>query len=252
MQTNPKITTLFLRIKQNIHRVFNLIYPRFCVVCKSKLNPNNEYNICLVCAASINLIKPPFCLKCGIGLEQLSRLRSNGCIECANKKYYFEQALSACKYTGIIKHCIHLFKYKHKRITGNILGDIVIKFMKDNFSVKNIDIITAVPLHKHRLRERGFNQSEIVANKLSEYFKIQNSFNNLCRIKKTISQVTLSAQQRKTNITGAFICKYPEKFKNKRILLIDDIFTTGATLNECARMLKKSGAKNVTCLTIAR
>ncbi|MFH1062391.1 MAG: ComF family protein [Candidatus Omnitrophota bacterium] len=235
-----------------MRRVFDLIYPRLCVFCKSKLNPSSEYNICTACAAGIKPIKVPFCLKCGTGLEHLSQIRQNGCSQCASKKYYFDQALSACKYKGMVKHCIHLFKYKRKRKTGILLGDILVRFLKDNFCEENIDLITAVPLHKHKLQERGFNQSEIIANKLSEYFKIKNSFNNLCRIKKTTAQVTLTARQRQLNTAGAFSCKHPEKFQNKRILLIDDIFTTGSTLNECARVLKESGAKSVTCLTIAR
>jgi competence protein ComFC len=252
MPKSPEFKTPFLRIKQSMHRVLDLIYPRFCVLCKSKINSRSEYNICAVCAAGIKPIKVPFCLKCGSALDQLSQLRQNGCSKCNNKKYYFDQVLSACKYTGLIKHCIHLFKYQRKRKTANLLGDILIRFLQDNFSKENIDLITAVPLHKHKLQERGFNQSQIIADKLSAHLKIKNSFNNLCRIKKTVSQVSLSAQQRKLNTKGAFSCKYPAEFQNKRILIIDDIFTTGSTLNECARVLKQSGAKTVTCLTIAR
>ncbi|MBU1043633.1 MAG: ComF family protein [Candidatus Omnitrophica bacterium] len=252
MRKDPEIQTSFLRIKQGIRRVIDLIYPRFCVFCHSKLNSNSDYNLCSQCALEINPIKAPFCLKCGAKLDQLSQIRYNGCNRCSNKKYHFDQVLSACKYKGMVKHCIHLFKYKRKRKTKNILSDILIRFLNENFCPKNIDLITAVPLHKHKLRDRGFNQSDLIADKISTALGIESSLDNLCRIKKTVSQVTLNAQQRQLNILGAFSCKNPEEFKNKRILLIDDIFTTGSTLDECARVLKQSGAKEVTCLTIAR
>ncbi|MBU1086165.1 MAG: ComF family protein [Candidatus Omnitrophica bacterium] len=252
MRKDPKTLNSFLRIKQITRGVFDLIYPRLCVFCRSKLYTSHDYNICAVCAAEIKPIKVPFCLKCGTSLDQISQIRYNGCGKCANKQYYFDQVLSACKYKGMLKHCIHLFKYKRKRKTKNILSDILIRFLQANFCPENIDLITAVPLHRHKLRERGFNQSELIAAKISSFFKIENSFNNLCRIKKTVSQVTLTAKQRQLNTTGAFSCKQPGEFKNKRILLVDDIFTTGSTLNECARVLKQSGAKKVTCLTIAR
>jgi len=252
MQENPTPQTSFVRIKQSIHRVFDLVYPRLCIFCHSKIKANNDYNICSACAAEIKTINAPFCLRCGAVLEQLSQIRVNGCSRCSNKKYYFDQVFSACKYKGKVKSCIHFFKYKRKIKTKNILSDLLIEFLNANFPTKNIDLITAVPLHKHKLQERGFNQSKLIADKLSEFFKIESSHNNLCRVKKTVSQVTLSAQKRKLNTADAFACKDPDKFKNKRILLIDDIFTTGSTLNECAKVIKQSGAKNITCLTIAR
>ncbi len=252
MQIGPKFEHLFAGIIRIVSILLDLIYPRFCLLCLKKINSASEYNICSLCALTIKPIKPPFCVKCGTVLKQISQIRNNGCSKCTNKKYYFDQALSACKYQGSIKTLLHLFKYKHKIKTGNFLADILIKFITDNLDINNIDLILAVPLHKHKFRERGFNQAQVLANRIGIKLGIRNSVNNLCRIKKTTSQVKLTADKRRNNTLGAFISKKPEEFKDKRILLIDDIFTTGSTINQCARILKQSKAARITCLTIAR
>jgi ComF family protein len=169
-----------------------------------------------------------------------------------NKNFYFDQAISVCKYSGIVKKCIHWFKYKHKIKTSIAFSEILIRFLNHNYADNCFDIVTAVPLHKKKYLLRGFNQSQVIAEKISNALKIERSFDSLMRIKPTTPQSKLNSYQRAENIRDVFRCSRPGVFRKKRVLIIDDIYTTGSTLNECARIIKQDGAMNVTCLTIAR
>jgi len=118
--------------------------------------------------------------------------------------------------------------------------------------VSYIDCIIPVPLHVARLRQRGFNQALILAHELSRAFSLPLSFDNLKRVRPTRPQVELTGTERIKNVAGAFALRRPDELKDRGVLLIDDVFTTGATMNECARVLKDAGASRVTALTLAR
>ncbi|MBU0744742.1 MAG: hypothetical protein KKE11_05175 [Gammaproteobacteria bacterium] len=127
------------------------------------------------------------------------------------------------------------------------------QFIRVHLNKNEIELVMAVPLHITKLRQRGFNQSEIIARILSEQLNLKYSGHNLCRKKRTKSQVDLARAERLKNVSGAFTLRDPDQTRQKSVLLIDDIFTTGATLNECAYVLKRDGlASKVTVLTIAR
>ena len=233
-------------------QLLSLIYPRFCLICGLKLERHYKLSVCRNCRRNLRVTKKPYCFKCGAVLETISQIRKTGCNKCYRKKFFFDQVISAFQYKGIVKQCIHLFKYNRKIRLRDLFSEPMRDFLLDNFSANRFDIVTAVPLHKSKLRKRGFNQSQLIAENISTNLQIDSSFDNLVRTKKTVPQFKLKAGTRKKNLENVFFCKKPDIFKDKNILLIDDILTTGSTLNECSRTLKQAGAKSITCLTIAR
>lgn len=145
-----------------------------------------------------------------------------------------------------------MFKYGNKTVLRHHFADLISSFIKTyHVDLTPIDLIVPIPLHPARLRERGFNQAQLIAQILSERFHIPQSINNLTRIRNTGSQSVLSPKERWTNIQGAFTIKYSCVINKKNVLIIDDLYTTGATSSEAARILKEAGAREVTALTLA-
>ncbi len=238
---------------ENIKKLFkvylDLIFPPFCVGCKDK-----DINfLCEKCYEKINFIKDNFCAKCG-GVAEGKIISGTICGKCRTEKKYWTISRSVARYSEVLKDIIHKFKYNKKKYLAKPLSNLMIDYIRNNSSIdpKNIDIIIPVPLHKKRLRERGFNQSELLGRCLSEDFKIELATNVLFRTKNTVPQFNLSPFQRAENVKGAFTVKNDEIIKNKNVLLIDDIYTTGSTLREASKSLKKTKMKNIYCLTLAR
>ena len=118
--------------------------------------------------------------------------------------------------------------------------------------ITDLELIIPVPLHSRRLKERGFNQALLLAHQVSETYHIPLSSDNLFRVRRTRPQVELTGEERRKNVEGAFALRRPGDITDRRVVIIDDVFTTGATMNECAAVLKRSGAAQVTALTLAR
>ncbi|MCG2711452.1 MAG: ComF family protein [Candidatus Omnitrophica bacterium] len=230
----------------------DIIYPRYCLICSKSIDDSSYEGACKACLEKIDVNAAPFCKKCGASLKSSTAMANDSCAECRHKQYYFDRALSVCEYAGIARKCIQLFKYKRKLKIGRNLSKIMLAFLKKHFTLDSIDLIMAVPLHRSKLKERGFNQAEILAEFIRLNLDIPASFDNLKRVRKTLSQYQLPLGKRQKNMRDAFGCADKVFFKNKSILIVDDIFTTGATLNECSRVLKNAGAKKVYTLTIAR
>lgn len=149
----------------------------------------------------------------------------------------------------LLKKAIHTFKYNFVKDLAKPLGKLLIRKLGGAASP---DLIIPVPLHKRKLRWRGFNQAELLAQEVAAYYNLPLLNNVLIKTKRTKPQVELTEEQRKENIKGVFQCSRPELIKNKKILLIDDVATTGSTLSECARVLKEAGAKEVRKLFLAK
>jgi ComF family protein len=161
----------------------------------------------------------------------------------------FDQALSIGYFEGALREAIHQFKYRPCRSLGSPLGD----WMSGNIQLpQGIDVIIPIPLHGSRLYERGFNQALLLADRIGNRFSIPVCYDNLVRTRPTRPQVELSGLDRVKNVAGAFSLVNPDTIKNTSIMLVDDVFTTGATVNECARILKAAGASHVAALTLAR
>lgn len=239
-------------LKSIFNNLINLVYPKQCLICKETTAPSNsDSSVCINCWAKIQKNLPPFCQICGRHLE-IRLIDSNICPKCRRTNYNFDRAFSPCLYQGTVKDLIHFFKYKGKIYLGKQLAGLLIEFIKNyRLPIDMIDMIVPIPLHKRKLREREFNQAEILATYVAETSNKKISCNNLYRIRDNLSQITLSDAKRWENVKGIFKSRNPTEFKDKTILLVDDVFTTGATASEAAFVLKKAGAKGVFVLTIA-
>ncbi len=176
------------------------------------------------------------------------------CGECRGRRRAFAVARSAGYYSGPLVEAIRRFKYDCQMALWRPLGRLMVEALEDGAGAvdpETVDVVCAVPLHESRLRERGFNQSELIAEVVAE--RIEKPLKRLLRrMRPTLPQVDLPAESRAANVRGAFEADLHEVIEGKTVLVIDDLFTTGATMIECARALRRAGAQEVRVLTLAR
>lgn len=238
-------------LKKISNTLCNIIFPHICLSCKKNLHDEKQI-ICADCNDKLPVNRLPFCKKCGVGLTK-DEVKKNFCRECLKnlKHLHFFSSKSVFLYKEPISDLICLFKYKEKIRLSNFFGQKMIEFIKNYALLNNIDIIVPIPLHKRRLREREFNQAEILAQIISKEYNLELKSKALTRVHMKNVQSKLDRSERFKNIQGAFKIEQ-DIFENKNILLIDDVFTTGATLSEAALVLKKARAKQVNAFTLAR
>jgi len=217
---------MWIKIKDLI---LDILFPKFCFNCQKE----GDY-LCQDCQA----------------LLEISGFHRYSSSPNLNDLYW------ACDYKNpLIKKLIQYFKYEpfvkelSKTLSSLITAHLQLMDERPDFS--DFDIIP-VPLHKKRLKWRGFNQAEELAKELANFFKNPLMPTNLIRIKETLCQTELSNEERKENIKNVFLCQNPEKIKGQKILLVDDVYTTGSTMTECARVLREAGAKKIIGLVVAR
>ena len=251
----PKPFNFLIELKDDI---LDFVYPQHCAVCKKHLK-REERDVCEVCWNSLVTLPDPFCPYCKSFIER----EDTKCSFCESARkvgedHNFFMVRSLGRFDDYYRELIHRFKYGKKiplgrrlaqRLGETINGDSHLKTQNSCFLES--DFLIPVPLHKSRYRERGFNQSEIVAQEISKIIGVSVLKNVLKRKKNTKDQTELSPLQREENVKGAFVVTKPEMINGKKIILVDDVITTGATLSECARMLKQAGAKEILGMTIA-
>ena len=211
--------------------------------------PGGE-SFCPACFSLIRFVAPPLCPCCGIPMAGAGA--DHLCGDCLVSRPPYAIARAVARYEAVLLDAIHVFKYKGKITTGEILGKMMADHVYPGFSIADYSLIVPVPLHPKRLRERGFNQAVILAREISKRFSIPLDFLILRRHIFTEPQVNLGRDQRKANIRGAFIVKDGKKIQGQKIILVDDVYTTGSTVKECAGALMKHGAAEVAVLTLAR
>lgn len=235
-----------------IRRFLDFLFPTSCSYCRATVGDSSVPYFCSDCWSDFSLISGPVCPCCGNPYgspDALTHSPDHECGACRQRPPKFDQALSVGHFEGPLREAIHQFKYRPCRSLGKPLS----AWMAHHINVvSGIDIVVPVPLHKKRLRHRGFNQALLLAYTMSEVHRISLSYDNLFRTRPTRPQVELSGVERVKNVAGAFSLKRPQDITGKRVLLVDDVFTTGATMNECASVLKASGAGSVIALTLAR
>jgi len=218
----------------------DLLFPKVCVGCGREGN-----FICENCRLSLTRMPSLICPKCG-------RPQINGitCTDCINWHNIIDGIRSPFRFEGTIRQAIHQFKYKNIRALAAPLAALMAEYL-DNSQIP-LDILVPVPLHPKRLRERGYNQSELLAKELSRLISVPVARDTLLRKKYSLPQArTSSVEERRKNMADAFVCK-DHSLSARRILLIDDVSTSAATLDACAVALKKSGALSVWGLVLAR
>jgi len=230
----------------------DIAYPKTCLACKSKLDAQTKDDLlCEPCRLKIKRNMPPFCHACGRHLEKENR-NKNICPGCLKRVLRFDRAFSPCLYEGVIKELIHEFKYKNKDYLGKPLSDIMTEFIKEyDLPIDYLDLIIPMPLHKTRLREREFNQAEILSSHIATEFNKELAKDALIRHRLTKTQTELPVDKRFLNVKDSFSVAGNWNLRNKNVLLVDDVLTTGATSSEAAFTIKNAGANIVFVLTLA-
>ncbi len=206
--------------------VLDLVLPPVCYICAKSCS--SEYGLCEDCLYKIKR-------------EQRFKDSGSG-----------DGTWSCCYYRNAVKDCIHLFKYKGYAGLADIFRDIMVDFIEKNEIRKQVDLIVPVPMYPSKRRERTYNHAEVLALSVSKVFAIPMDIKNLKKIKWTASQSKLDRNKRLKNVKGSFLSVDNKAFSGRRILLIDDVYTTGSTISECAKVLLAAKASRVYSLTLAR
>lgn len=234
-------------LKKIAESFLNALYPVKinCIFCGKKIEKGIP--VCGECLSKLEIISSPFCEKCG---KPLYNDLSSYCYDCKRKKHYFEKARAYGVYEGVLKGLIHEFKYNKDRRFSAFFGEKLFEaYERSGFS--DIDLIVPVPLHKKREEKRGFNQSLLLAKELGERAKIEVR-DTLIRIRNTGHQTALPREKRDENVRDAFRINAGYPVEGKNVLLVDDVYTTGNTADECAKALLSGGARKVYVITLAR
>lgn len=224
--------------------ILSLIYPRSCVGCNEILGVMDENEFCPQCLPEFQLKEHRRCEICGRIIHHYGN-----CRVCNSSKLYFDKGYSVFEYKDAVRDGVRNFKYKGLYHNGKILGGIMADYAQKNIN-SDYDYVTAVPLHTKRLRCRGYNQSVILAKIVAKALNVKYC-NLIKRHINTEPQNSLNKKERAENIKDAFMLKKGVNVENKRILIIDDIFTTGSTINECSKILKKNKATKVDFFTFS-
>ncbi len=231
-------------IKTELYKCFwtalDWIYPPACAVCGLPGAP-----LCVDCKSEIQYITGEICSICGKSINH----GKITCKECIHRKPSFDSVRSLAIYSGVIRECIHSLKYENNRALGKYFAELLIPIVRKQ--TWSINVVIPVPLSMKRLKERGYNQAAVIAHPLALLLEQPYQPYGLEQIRDTRSQVGLSAEERRFNVIDAFKA-IPELVRGKNILLIDDVMTTGATMESCAKALKYAGSGRVFCATIAR
>ncbi len=276
------------KLSAYIIKVFiDAIFPSKCLVCRTFLQNSGRFTnttaevsgeilggveneetffhmlmrpfLCPVCSGKFSPVEAPVCLKCGVMFKSRAG-EDHVCGECLLFPMQYRIARASGVYDGIFRELVHQFKYKDKTVLSKPFAFLLLKTFLTYWERQEIDLIVPVPLHKKRFRKRGFNQAFLL---IRDWVAMTNTMKAeiphmvvdvevLKRRKKTEPQIGLGRHERQKNLKDAFHIKEPEKIVGKRILLVDDVLTTGITANECSKALLNKGALQVDVLTLAR
>jgi len=233
-----------------LQAILDMLYPPRCPVCEDIVIPKDR-KICLPCEKKLQLICEPRCKKCSKPVEDD---QAEYCADCRRKDYHFEYGYALWLYDSTMKRSISNFKYGYKKEYAKYYIQEIVKNYGKTILKMDPDIIVPVPIHKSKYRERGYNQAEILAKGIGKELKIPVLSNLIIRNKRTLPQKQLSDKERLRNLQEAFefnkdlADKYPRSLS--RLLLVDDIYTTGSTIEACTNVLKNNGIKQVYFITL--
>lgn len=219
--------------------LLDLLFPPRCVACGRA-----GAWLCAACLAQVDWLTPPLCPHCGEPLDPDER-----CPRGRRHLLLLDGLRSAAWHSGPLRVAIHRLKYRGQRVVAEPLGAILLQAWR--LDPLPVDLLVPVPLHTTRLRERGYNQATLLARQLGRATGIGVDDRSLRRTRNTRSQVDLSAPERLANVEGAFSCR-GRSLQGRAICLMDDLCTTGATLEACAAALRAAGARSVWGYTLAR
>lgn len=243
-------------MKKVVEGAISLFFPAECRICKGSLEPLNRSFICSGCWSKIKWVVPAYCSRCSKPLPSCHVPGESSpllCRECLREPPLYTRLLVPTLYEGVMKKAIHLLKYERKEGIFVEIKRILARFLEQNFlTFSQLDEIIPIPLHRKKLRQRGFNQAYLLARFMSRFLEVKLAHSSLLRVRETQSQTKLSKQERAANVKGAFRLKNGNSFKRKTILLVDDVYTTGATLREAARLLRTFETREIVAFALAR
>jgi ComF family protein len=229
--------------------LFQFFLPPQCPCCERFLEEGQQ-GFCSNCLSEIRWIEPPFCSICGIPFIS-KEVEDHPCGACVTQRKYFTMARALGTYKGSLQVAIHRWKYEGKTDLTPFFVEWMAEGLNRYWKADSLDLLIPVPLHTHRLRERGFNQALLLVKELSRRTGIPYQKAILQKKKPTLPQVNLSGRERERGVRGAFHAIGKDALQGKSILLVDDVYTTGATANECSKVLMQGGAGRVDVLTLA-
>ena len=237
-------------MRQNAVDLFKeLLYPPRCMVCGEVLSLREKrYGLCARCKPSVTVIKDPFCMKCGKKLSDRSLEYCEDCEE-TGKNRFFSAGRGIYLYDGVMREVMYRFKYKNKRYYADYFARQARRLYQRWINDIAPDIILPVPMYRGKMRKRGYDQAKCFATALSKVFDIKVGKGILSRVRSTKPQKGLSGAQRRLNLKNAFHVR-GNLVQSQRILLVDDIYTTGSTVDAAAEALKNAGAASVCCMYI--
>jgi len=237
--------------------VVDWLYPPRCRACGGRIHGRDGAYFCAPCEKHIQLVSHPLCKVCGRPFPDAGG-EDHTCGVCLARAPHFVAARAWACYPREelaehpLRQVVQKFKYGRKVSLGKPLGRLMPRGCRDFLGSCAAELIIPVPLHPKRLRWRGFNQSVLLGRQVSRAYSVQMDVFTLVRNRETAPQTQLTEEERRKNVRGAFGLDPDKSVKGKIVLLIDDVYTSGATLNECSRVLRRGGAKEVYALTLAR
>jgi len=234
-----------------LDKILEIFFPSHCLSCEKIISKNGLF--CDVCWPKLQFITEPKCAICAYPFDVEIKIASPICAKCIENKPAFERVITIFRFNEILSKAIGDLKYRDQTFLAKKLARILAPKIKSE--IENSDIFCVVPLHLKKLRRRKFNQAVLIASACASLQRDNKLIPDLLwRLVDTVPQVMLKKKQREKNLKKVFVVnkKYRELVKGKKILLLDDVMTTGATLHNCAKALKKFGAKEVVVVVIAK
>lgn len=225
-----------------LKRILEWLYPSVCVFCEKIC----KEGICAECRKSVGIIEEPRCKKCG---KPIRREEAEFCHDCEREELCYEQGRSLWLHQKPVSSSIYAFKYKNRRVYGEVYGREMAKRFEKLIRLWEIDVIVPVPLHRKKRKKRGYNQAEIVAEEIGLRVGIPVDKELVKRKVNTTPQKEFTRKERRKNLKNAFAVT--KKVRGKRVLIIDDIYTTGSTVHSIGVQLQKAGAEKTYFLTIS-
>jgi competence protein ComFC len=234
-------------------KILDFIFPQNCISCDGKIKDGEEF-LCAPCRGDIKFIQQPYCFQCGVPADLSYAFPHEEflCGDCRQKPFAFDRARSLGFYDTVLRTTIHHFKYRKQMGVLSEMDLLLAEYFKESLDFCEGFTVSPVPLHFNKMKERGFDQAFLIARQVARKLKLPLEGGLLRRVKATNPQATMTRAERAKNIKGAFEINRPEYVAGKNILLVDDVFTTGATLNEAAKILKANGAGKVYAFTMGR
>lgn len=238
-------------VKSAVSTTLGLFYPEVCALCQDEPATAEGGFVGAKCRQFVQYVRPPFCKRCGLPFEG-DLTTTFECNNCRDMEFVFTSARAAVVAKTVVLDAIHQFKYSRALWFENFLAGLLLSEAVPVLRGQDWSYIVPVPLHPLKQREREFNQAELLAAQLGSAARVPLNTKLLRRVKATATQTLLRRDQRAVNMHDAFAVRDGAKLNGERIVIVDDVFTTGATTNDCARALCAAGAGDVCIWTVAR